>query len=69
MSNASTTIEYRGRRYDVTDLNVINGTTEGFASVVNSRGHSNLLVVVVDGQGRIVRAATKHEPWADVTYV
>jgi hypothetical protein len=65
----TTTIEYRGRRYDVTDVDVIEGTTEGFASVVNSRGHSGMLFVVVDGEGRIARAATKHEPWTDVSYV
>jgi hypothetical protein len=68
MANATTAIKYRGRRYDVTDLDVVEGTTEGFANVVNSCGASRLLLVVVDGDGRIARAATPREPWSNVTY-
>lgn len=62
---AGTTVIYRGRRYTITEEpELINKA--GCAWVVNSRGHENVIFIAVD-DGRIVRAATRHEPWADVT--
>jgi hypothetical protein len=61
------TIEYRGRRYDVADVAVIEGTAEGFANAVSSRGESRLLPVIVSRDGRIERAAMAGEPWSEAS--
>lgn len=64
---AGTVVHYRGRRYVLAEEPEMVDEDAGCVAVVNSRGHEGWLFVAVDNNGRIVRAATLHEPWADVT--
>lgn len=61
-----TVVLYRGRRYTIAEEPDL-VEKAGVAEVVNSRGDSNWLFIAVDDAGQIIRAATRHEPWADVT--
>lgn len=61
-----TVVHYRGRRYVLAEEPEMVDKNAGCVSVINSRGHDGWLFVAVDDTGRIVRAATRHKPWADV---
>lgn len=60
-----TEVVYRGRRYTLTEEPTLVDADAGVVGVVNSRGGTNTLFIAIE-HGRIVRAATLHEPWAAV---
>lgn len=61
----SQSITYHGRQYIVESVDLIDGTNEGFAWARNSRNQEVILTVTVQ-DGKVVRAATKHERWENV---
>lgn len=61
-----TVVLYRGRSYTISaEPELIEKAA--IAEVLNFRGDSNWLFIAVDDTGQIIRAATRHEPWTNVT--